>query len=60
VGDGGCTVSMLLSMKSAESLNPEILMRGLGYVKRLEWYGCGHICTETMGSTYRHGYIQGK
>jgi hypothetical protein len=35
VGDGGCEVSMLLLMKSAESLNLEILMRGLGYRKEV-------------------------
>jgi hypothetical protein len=35
MGDGGCKVSMLLSMKSAELLNLEILMRGLGYCKEV-------------------------
>jgi hypothetical protein len=35
VGDGGCEVSMLLLMKSAESLNLEILTRGLGYCKEV-------------------------
>jgi hypothetical protein len=35
VGNGGCKVSMLLSMKSAESSNLEISMRGLGYCKEV-------------------------
>jgi hypothetical protein len=35
VGDGGCEVSMLLSMKSAESSNLEILTRGLGYCREV-------------------------
>jgi hypothetical protein len=35
VGDGGCEVSILLLMKSAELLNLEILIRGLGYHKEV-------------------------
>jgi hypothetical protein len=35
MGDGSCEVSMLLVMKSAESLNVEISIRGFGYRKEV-------------------------
>jgi hypothetical protein len=62
VGDGGCEVSMLLSMKSAESLNLEISMRGLGYYKEVRvvqmWSDIYRDCGEYIWTWLETGEVR--
>jgi hypothetical protein len=54
VGDGGCEVSILLSMKSVELSNLEISMRGLGYHKEVRvvqmWSNMYRDCGEYIST----------